>query len=79
MSKQKPHSPPWFGPFLSAERTKKNKTVQEVADDLGIHASNVHRRERGLASIPVDDLPLVLLAYGIAPATLAAKLKERIS
>lgn len=63
---------PWVGRWLRSIRLKSGATVESIAEDLGLHESNVRSRERG-AGISADDLPRVLAAYGVSLRQYEAK------
>ena len=78
MSAMKQTTESWVGPWLRSIRISKRTTPSVIAAKLGIHSSNVVRRECGQA-FSADALPAVLAAYGVTPAVFAAKLKEQTS
>ena len=64
--------PAWVGPWLLAQREKRKIDRKAVADALDRDDTTIYRLECGDSSVPADDLPIVLRAYGLTPAQWAA-------
>jgi len=71
MSTRKRRSDPWVGPWLRSLRESADVPREQIADALNRELSAVSRIETGASSIPADDLPVVLAAYGTTPAKFA--------
>lgn len=76
----KQHAPTkWAGEWFHSIRVEKNITTKGIADRLDIHPTNVARRECGDQKIDLDDLPSMLVAYGVTSQQFLAKLKDVMS
>jgi transcriptional regulator with XRE-family HTH domain len=64
--------PAWVGPWLLEQRERKKIARKAVADRLKRDDTTIYRLECGDSSVPADDLPIVLRAYGLTPAQWAA-------
>lgn len=69
---------PWVGPWLQRQRLKSKPVVtrEAIAAKIGRDTSAVGRIESGRSSIPADDLPVFLDAYGLTPAQFAAEARK---
>lgn len=68
---------PWVGPWLRAAREGRNVSRDEIARRLARNLSAVSRMESGTSSVPADDIPVVLKAYGLTAAQFADEAKRR--
>ena len=46
-------------------RERKNKTVEEVSNDLGIHTNTLYKYEKDAADLKLEFLEKILNYYGI--------------
>lgn len=46
-------------------RERKNKTVEEVSNDLGIHTNTLYKYEKDAADLKLEFLKKILNYYGI--------------
>ncbi len=67
---------PWVGPWLQERRIAAGVDRATIAKELHRDLSAVSRLERGDSSIPADDLPVVLKAYGATAGEYAAKARK---
>ena len=70
-------APSWIGPWLNSIRTKKKIEARDIAAKLNSHPANIARRENGQA-FDANELPAVLVAYGISPGQFASRLALEI-
>lgn len=69
--------PAWVGPWLSSQRERRKITRKAVAEELRRDETTIYRLECGDSSVPADDLPIVLRAYGTTPSAWAAEAARR--
>lgn len=68
----------WVGPWLRGmrEAEKEKDSLDDIAQRLGRDRGSISRIETGKQSIPADDLPLFLTAYGLTADDFAERARD---